>query len=176
MTVRHTASDPHGYMQAVREVVQKLDPSLAVVDMQTMDEHLGFAFYPARISASLLGLFSVLGLGLAMLGLYGVLAFMIRRRTRELGIRMALGAQKKDVIALVLRQGSVLVAMGAALGIAAAFAAARLVAGTLYGVSSHDPVTFAGVPVVLGAVALLAIWLPARKAARVTPTEALRYE
>jgi len=93
--VIHTAGDPHEYIQSIRAVVQGLDSDLAVTDVQTMNEHLGLAFYPARMSASMLGLFSVLGLSLAMLGLYGLLAFVIRRRTREVGIRMALGAQKK---------------------------------------------------------------------------------
>jgi predicted permease len=172
----HTASDPHHYIQAIRATVQRLDPSLTVADVQTMNEHLGFAFYPARMSASLLGLFSVLGLSLAMLGLYGLLAFVIRRRTREVGIRMALGAQKKDVMLLVVRQGGLLVALGVALGLAAAYAATSLVTGMLYGVSGRDPFTFAAVSLLLGSVALLAIYLPARQAARVEPTVALRYE
>jgi putative ABC transport system permease protein len=174
--VIHTASDPHQYIQAIRAVVQRLDPNLAVADVQTMDEHLGFAFYPARMSAYLLGLFSVLGLSLAMLGLYGLLAFVIRRRTHEVGVRMALGAQKKDVMLLVVRQGGSLVAIGVALGLAAAYAATSLVAAMLYGVSGHDPLTFAAVSLLLGLVALLAIYIPARHAARVEPTVALRYE
>jgi ABC-type antimicrobial peptide transport system permease subunit len=141
-----------------------------------MNEHLGFAFYPARMSASLLGLFSLLGLSLAMLGLYGLLAFVIRRRTREVGIRIALGAQKKDVMSLVFRQGGVLVAGGVALGLGAAYAATRLVAGMLYGVSGHDSFTFVVVSFLLASVALLAIYIPAQHAARVDPSVALSYE
>ncbi len=174
--VIHAASDPHQYIQPIRAVVQGLDPNLAVTDVQTMNEHLGFAFYPARMSASLLGLFSLLGLSLAMLGLYGLLAFVIRRRTREVGIRMALGAQKKDVMSLVFRQGGVLVAVGVALGLGAAYAATRLVAGMLYGVSGHDSFTFVVVSFLLASVALLAIYIPAQHAARVDPSVALRYE
>jgi predicted permease len=174
--VIHTASDPHQYIQPIRAVVQGLDPNLAVTDVQTMNEHLGFAFYPARMSASLLGLFSLLGLSLAMLGLYGLLAFVIRRRTREVGIRIALGAQKKDVMSLVFRQGGVLVAGGVALGLGAAYAATRLVAGMLYGVSGHDFFTFVVVSFLLASVALLAIYIPAQHAARVDPSVALRYE
>jgi predicted permease len=174
--VIHTASDPHQYIQPIRAVVQGLDPNLAVTDVQTMNEHLGFAFYPARMSASLLGLFSLLGLSLAMLGLYGLLAFVIRRRTREVGIRIALGAQKKDVMSLVFRQGGVLVAGGVALGLGAAYAATRLVAGMLYGVSGHDSFTFVVVSFLLASVALLAIYIPAQHAARVDPSVALRYE
>jgi predicted permease len=174
--VIHTASDPHQFIQPIRAIVQGLDPNLAVTDVQTMNEHLGFAFYPARMSASLLGLFSLLGLSLAMLGLYGLLAFVMRRRTREVGIRMALGAQKKDVMSLVFRQGGVLVAVGVALGVGAAYAATRLVAGMLYGVSGHDFFTFVVVSFLLASVALLAIYIPAQHAARVDPSVALRYE
>jgi predicted permease len=174
--VIHTASDPHQYTQAIRAAVQRLDSNLTVADVQTMNEHLGFAFYPARMSASLLGLFSVLGLSLAMLGLYGLLEFLIRRRTREVGIRMALGAQKKDVMFPVVRQGGLLVAIGVALGLAIAYAATSLVAGMLYGVSGRDPFTFAAVSLVLSSVALLAIYMPARHAASVDPTVSLRYE
>jgi len=174
--VIHTAADPHRYIQRIRAVAHELDRNLAVTDVETMEEHMGFAFYPARMSASLLGLFSVLGLSLAMLGLYGLLAFVIRRRTREVGIRMALGAQKKDVMLLVLRQGGLLVALGVALGLATAYATTSLVAAMLYGVSSRDPFTFAAVCLLLGSAALVAIYIPARHAARVDPIVALRYE
>jgi len=174
--VVHTAGDAHHFIQPIRAAMQGLDPNLAVTDIETMDEHLGFAFYPARMSASLLGLFGVLGLSLAMLGLYGLLAFVIRRRTREVGIRMALGAQKKDVMLLVLRQGGWLVALGVVLGLVTAYTATSLIAAMLYGVSGRDPFTFVAVPLLLTSVAVLAIYIPARQAARVDPTVALRYE
>src|SRR4029077_8114707 len=137
-----TASDPSQYMQAIRSAVRSMDPSLAVVDMQTMEEHLGLAFYPARMSASLLSVFSVVGVSLAMLGLYGLLAFVIRRRTRELGIRIALGAQKRDVMWLVGREGGLLVALGIGIGLVTTSVVGSLVEGMLYGVSVRDPLTY----------------------------------
>ena len=174
--VIHTAGDPHQYMQAVRAAVQRLDPNLAVANVETMNEHLGFALYPARMSASLLGLFGVLGLSLAMLGLYGLLAFVVRRRTHEVGIRIALGASKRDVLSVVMRQGVLLVALGMALGLGAAYGASRVVASFLYGAGGNDLFTFAQASFLLVAVALIAMYLPARRAARVDPMVALRYE
>ena len=174
--VIHTAGDPHQYVKAIRAAVQKLDPNLPVTDVQTMNEHLGFALYPARMGASLLGLFSTLGLLLATMGLYGLLAFVVRRRTREVGIRMALGAQKRDVVSLVMRQGLWLVAVGMALGLAAAYAATGLIAGMLYGVGGRDLFTFTSGSLLLASVAVLATYLPARQAARIDPMVALRYE
>jgi putative ABC transport system permease protein len=147
-----------------------------VTGVQTMNEHLGFALYPARMGASLLGLFSTLGLLLATMGLYGLLAFVVRRRTREVGIRMALGAQKRDVVSLVMWQGLWLVAVGMALGLAAAYAASGLIAGMLYGVGGRDLFTFTSGSLLLASVAVLATYLPARHAARIDPMVALRYE
>jgi predicted permease len=174
--VIHTAGDPHEYMQTIRAAVQRLDPNLAVASVETMNEHLGFAFYPARMSAFLLGLFSVLGLSLAMLGLYGLLAFVVRQRTHEVGIRMALGAGKHDVLSVVMRQGILLVALGMTLGLSAAYAASRVVAGLLYGISGRDILTFAEASLLLAFVALLAMYMPARRAMRVDPMVALRHE
>jgi predicted permease len=172
----HTASDPHQYIQSIRAAAQRLDPNLAVANVETMNEHLGFAFYPARMSASLLGLFSMLGLSLAMLGLYGLLAFVVRRRTHEVGIRIALGATKRDVLSVVMRQGISLVALGMAFGLGAAYGASRVVAGLLYGIGGRDLFTFAEASFLLAFVALLAMYIPARRAARVDPMVALRYE
>jgi ABC-type antimicrobial peptide transport system permease subunit len=128
------------------------------------------------MGASLLGLFGTLGLLLAMMGLYGLLAFVVRRRTREVGIRMALGAQSRDVVSLVMRQGVLLVALGMALGLAAAYAVTDLIAGMLYGVGGRDLFTFTAVSLLLASVAVLATYIPARHAARVDPIVALRYE
>jgi predicted permease len=174
--VIHTASDPHQYMQAIRAAMQRLDPNLAVASVETMNEHLGFAFYPARMSAFLLGLFSMLGLSLAMLGLYGLLAFVVRQRTHEVGIRIALGARKHDVLSVVMRQGILLVALGMTLGLSAAYAASRVVAGLLYGIGGRDFFTFTEASFLLAFVALFAMYLPASRAARVDPIIALRYE
>src|SRR5579864_50135 len=174
--VVHTAGDPHQYVKAIRAVVEKLDPNLPVTGVETMNEHLGFALYPARMAASLLGLFGTLGLLLAMMGLYGLLAFVVRRRTREVGIRMALGAQTRDVVSIVMRQGVLLVALGMALGLAASYAATGLIAGMLYGVAGRDLFTFTAVSLLVASVALLATYIPARNAARVDPMVALRYE
>jgi len=174
--VIHTTGDPHQYMQAVRAAVQRLDPNLVVANLQTMNEHLGFALYPARMSTSLLGLFSVLGVSLAMLGLYGLLAFIVRRRTHEVGIRIALGATKCGVLSVLMREGVLLVALGMALGLGAAYGASRVVASFLYGVGRSNLFTFAQASFLLFAVALVAMYLPARRAARVDPMVALRYE
>ena len=174
--VIHTAGDPHQYLQSIRAVVQRLDPDLAVAGVETMNEHLGFAFYPARMSASLLGLFSMLGLSLAMLGLYGLLAFVVRRRTHEVGIRIALGASTHDVLSVVMRQGMLLVGVGMTLGLGAAYAASHVVASLLYGIPEHDFITFAEASLVLAVVAFLATYVPARRAARVDPMVALRCE
>jgi len=172
----HTAGDPHQYIQSIRSVVQRLDPNLAVANVETMDEHLGFAFYPARMSASLLGLFSMLGLSLATLGLYGLLAFLVRRRTHEVGIRIALGASKGNVLSVVMRQGLLLVALGMTLGLGAAYAASHVVGSFLYGIRGRDFFTFAEASLLLAAVALLAMYVPARRATKVDPMVALRYE
>ena len=123
-----------------------------------------------------LSIFAGVGLFLAAIGLYGVLAYSVARRTREIGIRMALGAQIADVIRLILNQGLVLVAVGGVIGMAVALATGRVLRAFLFGVSSSDPLTFVAVTVLLAAVALLACWLPARRATRINPTESLRYE
>ena len=174
--VIHTAGDPHQYIQTIRALVQRLDPNLAVASVETMNEHLGFAFYPARMSAFLLGFFSVLGLSLAMLGLYGLLAFVVRQRTHEVGIRIALGAGKQDVLSVVMRQGISLVALGMTLGLCGAYPASRVVAGLLYGISGGDILTFTEASLLLTFVALVAVYIPARRATRVDPMAALRYE
>ena len=174
--VVHTAGDPHKLVKAIRAAVQKLDPNLPVTGVETMNEHLGFAFYPARMGASLLGLFGTLGLLLAMMGLYGLLAFVVRRRTREVGIRLALGAQSRDVVSLVMRQGVWLVALGMALGLAVAYGVTDLITGMLYGVAGRDLFTFIAVSLLLASVAVLATYIQATHAARVDPMVALRYE
>jgi predicted permease len=171
-----TDGNPLALASAVRREVHALDPDLPVFNVRTMMEHLGTAYFLARTTATVLGLFGGLALLLASVGLYGVMSYGVAQRTREIGIRMALGAQAGDVLRLVVSEGMKLAAVGMALGLVAAIAATRYAASLLYGLSATDPATFAGVAAVLVAVALLACWLPACRAARVEPIVALRYE
>jgi ABC-type antimicrobial peptide transport system permease subunit len=141
-----------------------------------MEDHMGIALLPARLGGTVLGLFGLLGLTLAAVGIYGVTAYSVASRKRELGIRVAMGADRSSVLRMVLGEGLRTTALGVALGLAAALGAAQLVKGLLYDTSSFDPVAFVGVPVVLAAVALLAVYLPARRAAGAEPMRALRAE
>ncbi|HEX5724089.1 MAG TPA: ABC transporter permease [Longimicrobiaceae bacterium] len=168
--------EPAALAGAVRAEVRVLDPSLAVFDVRTLREHLGQAMSQERMAATLVTGFGSLALLLAAVGVFGVLAYWVAQRSREIGIRMALGASRRGVLRLVLGRGMAFVAAGLAAGIAAAFALTRLAGSLLYGVSPTDPATFAAVAAVLGGVALLAGWLPAARAARVDPMVALRQE
>jgi ABC-type antimicrobial peptide transport system permease subunit len=141
-----------------------------------MDEHLGFAMYPARTSAILFTISGVLGLLLAMIGVYGLLTFVVRQRTREVGIRVALGAQSKDVVRLVVRKSAWLLALGIALGLSAAYATTGLMAGFLYGINGRDVLTFVAAPICLVIAAAVATAVPARHVSRVDPIVALRTE
>jgi macrolide transport system ATP-binding/permease protein len=174
--VLHVAGEPEAAARAVRAAVQALNPDLAVTDVRSMREHLRFALFPARAGAALLGGAGLLGLGLAIVGLYGLLAFVVRQRTTELGVRIALGAAPRDVLGLIVRWSLGICVWGIALGVAAAWLASRLLVGVLYGVSPHDVVAFAGAPVILLIVALVATILPARAAGRVDPMVALRQD
>jgi macrolide transport system ATP-binding/permease protein len=174
--VLHTSADPRSYTQQVRSLVQKLDPDLPVTDIRTMNEHLGFALYPARMSALLFTISGVLGLLLAMIGVYGLLAFIVHQRRREVGIRLALGARSRDVVWLVTRNVMVLLASGLGLGLLAAYAAAGMMSSLLYGLDGRDLLTFAAAPLFLLLTAVVATALPARQASRVDPVLALRAE
>jgi macrolide transport system ATP-binding/permease protein len=171
-----TASDPMAMVAPLRAAIKELDRDLPVSDVRSMNNHLGSALLPARLAGASLGVFGVLGLALASIGLYGVMAYSVSQRTREIGIRMAIGAATGDVIRLVMRQGLSLVVIGAGVGLVGALGASRLLRGILYGGSVVDPVTFVAVPLVLVAVAAVASWLPARRAASVDPIRALRRE
>jgi len=171
-----TSGDPQALMAAVRTEVQSLDANLPLFDIRTMTEQVSSSLFPARLGATFLAIFGLLALLLAGVGLYGVMSYSVARRTQEIGIRMALGARREDVLRLVLREGMEMVAVGVALGLGGALVATRLLVGFLYGVSVTDPVTFIAISVILAGVALVASFIPARKATRVDPIIALRYE
>jgi predicted permease len=171
-----TAASPRTLARPVRAEIAALDPNLAVFNTETMKEHADKSLLLPRISATLLGVFGAVGLTLAAIGLYGVMSYAVRRRTREIGIRMALGAEPGEVLKMVVRQGLAVTAVGLAIGLGVALVLGRLTASLLYGISGTDLWTFLTVPAVLVAAALPAILFPASRAARVEPTTALRYE
>jgi len=174
--VTKTAVPPATVLSAVRDDVRELDPTLAIFHVRTMDEVISDAMQDTSLQTFLLASFAGLALILAGVGLYGVMAYLVTQRTHEIGIRMALGAQQGDVLGLVIREGMVLAVIGIATGLAGAFALTRLLAALLFGVSARDPLTFAAVSIILGVVALAACYIPARRASRVEPLVALRYE
>jgi ABC-type antimicrobial peptide transport system permease subunit len=172
----HTPGNPAGIAEALRREVYHLDPTMAVYNLETMDEHVRAAYVLPRVAAMLFGIFGGIGLVLATVGLYGVMSFAVARRTREIGIRMAMGARPAAILRLVLGRGMALTFTALALGWPAAWMLAKLSSGFLYGIRPHDAVTFTLVPAVLILVALLAAWIPARRAASIEPTQALRME
>ena len=171
-----TAGDPVALVAAVRRELSALEKNLPASDIRTMTELIGRSLFPARMGAALLGALGLLALLLASVGLYGVMSYSVSRRAREIGIRIALGAVRGDVLRLVLKEAMTLVAIGLGVGLGAAFVVTRLLAGFLYGVSVTDPATFAGIALLLTLVALLAGFMPARRATKVDPIVALRYE
>jgi putative ABC transport system permease protein len=173
--VLRTSGDPRELIPQVRREVTALDENLPI-DLQPLSENLRLVLWPARTGAIILGIFGLLGLMLAAIGIYGVMSYLVAQRTREIGVRMALGAQAGDVLRLVVREGLRLALIGAGVGLALAFALARLIRGLLYGVGTTDPATFAAVASFLIIVALAACYLPARRATRVDPLAALRHE
>jgi ABC-type antimicrobial peptide transport system permease subunit len=171
-----TAADPRAILPAIREVVAQVNTNLPLFDVKTESEQIDRLLFQERLVARLAGFFGLLALVLACVGLYGLLAYEVSRRTREIGIRMALGAHPGSVLKLVLRQGIVLAIVGAVVGIAIALGVTRYLASMLYDVRANDPATMIGVAVLLTVVALAACWIPARRAMRVDPMVALRYE
>ncbi|MBJ6762246.1 ABC transporter permease [Myxococcaceae bacterium JPH2] len=173
LTVR-TRGDAVWLGPALREQLRAVDPSVPLVHLRSMDDVVDASLGGTRVLASLLAALAVLGLGIAGVGLYGVLSYAASMRTRELGIRSALGASREHLVWLVVGQGLRLTALGVALGLAGAAMLARSLEGMVHGVAPLDPLTFVAVPGVLATVALLASWLPTRRALRVSPGEALR--
>ena len=171
-----TSMDPRALASLVRQQIAALDPNMAVFNAETMQQHVDKSLLLPRISALLLGIFGAIGLTLAAIGLYGVMSYSVRRRTREIGIRMALGAKRPTVLRMILRQGLILTAIGLGIGLAIALALGRFTASVLYGTSGTDLLTFVTVSLVLLATAVAAVLVPAVRAAHVEPTTALRYE
>ena len=171
-----TNGDPSSLVGAVRQAIRSVDPDQPVSNVATMEEVLGREASQRRLGMILLSAFAVLALLLASLGIYGVLAYFVAQHRNEIGVRLALGATPAKILLLVLQKGMKLTLLGVVIGLAASFALTRLMASLLFGVKAVDPVTFVAVPLLLAFVALLACWIPARRAAKVDPMVALRYE
>jgi putative ABC transport system permease protein len=176
VVMRTHAGDPRSLASVVRQQLSEIDPSLPLADVRLMEDVITRAQARPRFLTLLLSLFSVVALAIATVGIYGVVSYSVARRTKEFGLRMVLGAQGGDVLGLVMKQGAVMVAIGIVAGLATAFALTRLMTSLLFGVTATDLPTFAGVTVLLFAVALAACYLPARRATRVDPIQTLRYE
>jgi putative ABC transport system permease protein len=174
--VLRTTGDPLLLSNAVREAVWSIDRDMPIPTIRTMEHVMSERVAQRRLNMLLLGLFALVALILSAVGIYGVMSYTVTQRTHEIGIRMALGAQSGDVIGLVLKQGIALTLVGVAFGLIATFMLTRLMASLLFGVSARDPITFAAIAALLTGVALLACWIPARRATKVDPMVALRYE
>jgi len=171
-----TTVEPEALMASVRQQVQALDPDQPVYNLNTLSEIRDLSIAPQRLNLALLSSFALLALALAAVGIYGVLSQLVLQRTQEIGIRLALGGQAHDVLRLILKDGMKLALIGTSVGLAAAFALTRLLANFLFGVAPTDALTFLSVSLLLAVVALLACYIPARRATKVDPLVALRYE
>jgi macrolide transport system ATP-binding/permease protein len=174
--VVRTSGDPRGLIPAVRREVAALDENRPAQDLQPLSETVSLSSWSARTGAAVLSFFGLLGLALAAIGIYGVMSYSVARRTREIGLRMALGAEARDILKLIIKQGMGLTLIGIIIGLMVAIALTRLLASLLFGVTATDPATYAGVALFLMGVALLACYLPARKATKIDPLAALRQE
>ena len=175
LTVR-TSGDPLALIPFLQEAAAEAHHRARIEDVMTMDGRLSLAVAQPRFYATLVGFFAALALFLAASGVYGLLSYTVAQRRGEIGVRMALGARRGDVLGLVVRQGGMLVAAGAAVGLVAAAASSRLLESFLLGIATDDRLTFVAVPLLLVAVALVACWIPARRETRVDPMEAHRFE
>ena len=171
-----TASDQKGMVAAIRGTLDSIDKDQPIYKVTTMEQMVANSTSQKRFSMFLLGIFAAVALLLAAVGIYGVMSYAVTQRTHEVGIRMALGAQQRDVLALVVRQGMVMTVIGVGIGLVGAYAATQVMASLLFGIGTHDPLTFVGISLLLGTVALVASFIPARRATKVDPMIALRYE
>jgi len=169
-------ADPAALVPSIRNAIAQIDKNLPVADVATMDEILSDSVAQPRLQAILLGIFGALAMLLAAVGVYGVMSYSVSQRTSEIGVRMALGADRGDVLVMVCKQGLRLAGIGLAIGLLLALAVTRVMSSVLFGVSPTDPATFAAIVVLLALVALLACYIPARRATKVDPMVALRYE
>jgi putative ABC transport system permease protein len=174
--VVRTAGDPAHVASALRTAVAVADADIPISAVRTMDDLISNSLAQPRFSMLLLALFALIALALAAVGLYGVISYTVSQRTREIGIRMALGAEPRDILRLVIARGLRMTALGVIIGLATAFAVTRLLASILFEVGPFDPGSFAGLPLLLAAIALVASWIPARRAAHVDPLVSLRNE
>ena len=174
--VVHTSADPLSLVDFIREIVRSIDPGIPIFGIRTMAQRVDESILLRLIYSWLFGVFAVVAGIMAFAGIYGVISYSVSQRTQEIGIRVALGARPGDIARHVMRQGAVLIVIGLLIGLSGAFAISRVLASQLFGVSATDVTTFAGVSVLLIGVATLACYIPARRAARVDPIAALRYE
>ena len=176
VAVVKTNGEPHSMISAVTKDVGAMDADVPLFGVKSMDEYLSASVAAPRFNTTLLSIFAGVALVLTIVGLYGVMSYSVVQRTNEIGIRLALGAQSRDVLLMIIKQGSKLIIVGLVIGLAGAFAATRVIASLLFGVTTKDPFTFVAAAVLLAIVALLACYVPAWRATKVDPLEALRYE
>ena len=174
--VWRSTGDPASHVSTVREIIRRIDPTAALYDVRALDDVVSEYFGARRFNMWVMGVFASAALFLAAIGLFGVMAYLVSQRTREIGVRVALGADRRDIFRLILGHGLALTVTGAVIGLAGAFWVTRVMQSLLFSVSARDPMTFVAVPVLLVLVAVAACYLPARRAADVDPLVALRYE
>jgi ABC-type antimicrobial peptide transport system permease subunit len=174
--VVNTGSDPHAAAPAIRQRIAQIDPQLALTDVLTMEERLGSSLWRQRFMSIAVSALGICAAAIAMLGVFGISSYLVTQRTQEIGVRLALGARSSDIFRMVMSQSFSLVLNGIAIGTLGALGLARLISGLLFGVPAADPLTFVAAPLLLGLLALLAAYLPARRAAGVDPLVAFKLE